>query len=311
MIVAVEPSPFGIIARLWAYQRERFPLAIIVPMLLTFSVSSVSASAHLAGRPIPGLWAYAAAFILSLSTFWALHVAQEIRDAGLLKVTRPDLPIQRGLVSLTLIGSLGAAGIVLALAVAYAYHAFLLVPLGFVVVWIGLVTAGFFAPRTVRARPPLHLLGHTLTVPMIDFVVTSLEWAPETGGPPPGLWTFLLMSLANGCILEISRKVRSPVSRKAKRGYYSNAWGVSGCLIAMGAFAAIAYASIVAYGSYMGMASYFAEVGLLVFIPFFCCLMAFARHPIPVLEKTVAAASRIWIAACYVVAAGLPFIWDR
>jgi len=311
MIVAVEPGPFGIIARLWVYQRERFPLAIIVPMLLTFSVSSVSASAHLAGRPMPGLRAYAAAFILSLSTFWALHVAQEIRDAGLLKVTRPDLPIQRGLVSLRLIGSLGAAAIGIALAAALAHHVSLLLPLGAVLIWVGLVAAGFFMPRLLRATPPLNLLGHTLAVPLIILLATACEWGPWADRPPPGLWTLLVMSLANGCIIEISRKIRSPVSRKARRGYYSSAWGLPASLMAIGAFTLVAYGFLVAYGAHMGMELYFAEAGLLVCVPFFCCLLAFARHPIPVLEKTVAAASRIWIAACYAVAAGLPFIWDR
>jgi len=310
MMYASEAGYPNVVARLWAYQRERFPLAIIIPLLLTFSISSVSVSAHLSGRRMPELGAYSAAFILSLSSFWALHVAQEIRDADLLKLTRPDMPIQRGLVSIQLIGTLGAAAVALALAVAYSYHEFLLVPLGFVLVWVGLVVAGFFAPRLVRATPPLHLLGFTLVVPLIDFMVTACEWGPRSGTVPPGLWTFLLMSLANGCILEIGGKIRSPISRKARRGYYSTAWGLPASLWTLGAFTLAAYGCMVAYGAYLDMAPHFAEAGLLVGIPFLCCLVCFAIHPVPVLEKTVAAASRVWIAGCYATAAALPFIWD-
>ena len=41
-------------ATLWAYQKERFPLAKTAPLLAVFSAASLCASAELPGRALPG-----------------------------------------------------------------------------------------------------------------------------------------------------------------------------------------------------------------------------------------------------------------
>jgi len=112
----------GLVARLWIYQTERFPLVRSVPLLLAFSASSVTASAHLAGRSVPGAAAYATAFILVLVFFWQMRVADEVKDAETDQRYRPERPIPRGLVSLRLIVWLGVLSTFIALAAALAFH---------------------------------------------------------------------------------------------------------------------------------------------------------------------------------------------
>ena len=53
-------------AALWTYQKERFPLVRTVPLLAVFSAASISVSAEMAGRPLPGWGAFAAGFAVAM-----------------------------------------------------------------------------------------------------------------------------------------------------------------------------------------------------------------------------------------------------
>ncbi|MEM9046445.1 MAG: manganese transporter permease, partial [Pseudomonadota bacterium] len=99
-------------ARLWTYQAERFPLGKTVPLLAIFSAASINVSAFLAGRELPGISAYLAAFLLALTIFFQMRVCDEVKDQKIDAAYRPDRPIPRGLVSLRLIVSLGMASAV-------------------------------------------------------------------------------------------------------------------------------------------------------------------------------------------------------
>ena len=61
-------------------------------------------------------------------------------------------------------------------------------------------------------------------MPLIDLFVTGFEWVPA-GGAAPGLLLFLLLSFANGCVLEIGRKLWAPAHERAGVDSYSAVLG--------------------------------------------------------------------------------------
>ena len=179
--------------RLWIYQAERFPLKKTVPLLAVFSAASLCASAVLAGRPLPGPGAFAAAFVVALLLFFQMRACDEWKDAEDDRLYRPERPIPRGLVSQRLILSLGAASLPVAALAAWAWHPPVLWLLGLCWLWLAAMTVEFGVPEWLKARPVLYLVSHMAIMPLIDLVLTGMEWLPG-GGAAPGLVLFLALS---------------------------------------------------------------------------------------------------------------------
>jgi len=303
-------DPRDVMARLWIYQAERFPLARTVPLLLAFSASSVTASAHLAGRPVPGPAAYATAFLVVLVFFWQVRVADEVKDADVDRRYRPERPIPRGLVSLRLIVGLGLAAGLIALAASAAFDPRVTLLVVLVWAWLGLMTVEFFAPKLLHASPALYLATHMAIMPLIDLVLTGCEWVPAGAGLPPGIWTFLLMSLANGCVAEFGRKIWAPANERPGVDTYSSAWGIRrACAALAGAWLA-ALVAFIAYGVIVAMTWWYVAAGVLASLPLATSVAAFVADPSTAAQKRLETMSGVWILLCYVLAATLPF-WLR
>lgn len=300
----------GLSARLWTYQQERFPLAKTVPLLVAFSASSVTASAHLAGRDMPGIAAYATAFLIVFCFFWQMRVTDEFKDAETDRLHRPERPVPRGLVTLFQLAMLGALSAVVAASAALAYHPILLMLVIQTWFWLSLMTVEFFAPRVLHASPLLYLASHMLIMPLIDLVLTACEWLPH-GSAPMGLVPFLLMSLANGCVIEFGRKVWSTENERPGVDTYSKAWGISRAVAAVLAAWLVSYAAFIGYGAYFGMAGWFAVAGIVAAVPLLATLWFFVRGPNPVRQKRIEAYTGMWVLACYVLAGALPFLAGR
>jgi len=302
----MKKSQAGFCKRLWIYQAERFPLGKTGILLLAFSASSVSASAQLAGRSLPALTAYLTAFCLSFCFFWQLRAADEYKDRETDALYRPWRPIPRGLVSLRLILSLGLASMAIAACVAYAYLPRLLWLILLVWGWMGLMTVEFFARQRLHQSPLLLLASHMLIMPLIDLVLTAVEWLPHTQIMPEGLWTFLALSLANGCIIELGRKIWAPENEGIGIETYSRAWGITRSLMALLTVWLIAYGSLLALGFYHHMAWIFGLIGLMAASHFLAQIILFARQPTPVRQQALDNSAGIWVLSCYLLAALLP-----
>jgi 4-hydroxybenzoate polyprenyltransferase len=303
-----DAAPPGVATRLWIYQAERFPLVRTVPLLLAFSASSVTASAHLAGRSVPGAAAYATAFVVVLVFFWQMRVADELKDAETDRRYRPERPIPRGLVSLRLIVWLGVLSTFIALAAAFAFHHLLTLLVFAVWAWLGLMTVEFLVPKLLHRSPALYLVTHMAIMPLIDLVLTGCEWVPAGEGLPSGIWTFLLMSLANGCIAEFGRKIWAASNERPGVDSYSSAWGIPRANAALAVAWAAAFAALVGYGSQLGMAIWFAGAATMASLPLVAGIAAFLADPSAAAQKRLEAAAGIWILLCYGLAAALPFM---
>lgn len=299
----------SVFERLWIYQSERFPLIQTVPLLAAFSAASVTASARLADRSLPDLPVYLIAFLIVMIFFWQMRALDEVKDAEVDRRYRPERPIPRGLVSLNLILWIAGAGVLPVVFAAYYLAPVLLWLVIGVWVWLALMGFEFFAPTFLKRSPTLYLVSHMAIMPLIDVVLTGCEWVPH-GSMPQGIWTFLLMSLANGCVVEFGRKIWAPEEEREGVETYSSSWGHRRSLLALAAVTLIAFTALVVCGVYLSRPFTTAVCGFCLLLPFLALITDFFRHPDRKRQKRLEYASGVWVLGCYLIAAYAPSFGD-
>ncbi len=298
-----------LLKRLWIYQAERFPLAKTVPLLAVFSAASLNVSALLAGRELPGALAYGVAAVLALGLFFQMRVCDEVKDLEDDTRYRPERPIPRGLVSLGTIVWLGVAVAAAMLTLAALWSGGTLLLLLVVWGWLGLMTLEFGVPSWLKARPMLYLLSHMAIMPLIDLLLTGIEWT--VAGPPSGwLWLFLALSFVNGCVLEIGRKVWAPESERDGVETYSALWGPRRAVQVWLGTVVLAFGLLVLLGTVMGHAGAFALVGALGLLAVGGSAAGFLRTSTPRWQGRVDAMAGVWVLICYATAGFLPLVLE-
>lgn len=299
----------SLLANLNTYQAERFALKQVVPLLAVFSAASVTLSAVLGLRPLPGLGAYVTAFLLVLIVFFQLRVADEVKDLEDDRRYRPERPIPRGLVSLRLIVGLGLACVPVAVLLALAQGGGLIWLLALVWVWLAAMSVEFGVPDWLRARPVIYLLSHMAIMPLIDLMLTGVEWGAN-GGPAAGLWVFIVLSFVNGCVLELGRKITSPDGERPGVETYSRLWGVDRALTIWLGFVLTALALLIVLGVLApGPWWALALPGLLGALACLWLARAASRRPAPETTKRIDMAAGLWVFLCYASAGLIPFLF--
>lgn len=294
-----------LLRRLSIYQAERFPLGKTSLLVAVFSAAGVNASALFAGRDLPGWPAYALAFAVTLGFFFHLRVFDEIKDAEDDARFRPERPIPRGLVSLRLIIGLGLASALAVLAACGLVERAVLPFLLLVWVWMVLMAFEFFVPRWLKARPLIYMATHMAIMPLIDLFVTAVEWRPF-GEPPPGLALFLVLSFANGCILEVGRKLWAPENERGGVDSYSALYGPRRAAAAWMGCILLALALLTGVGFTTGAPLATFAIGILAAAFVLRAGLAYRAAPTLAAQASVDSAAGIWVFACYIAAGFAP-----
>jgi 4-hydroxybenzoate polyprenyltransferase len=294
--------------RLWIYQSERFPLVRTVPLMAVFSAASVNVSALFAGRPLPGPGAYATALALGLIIFFQMRAADEWKDREIDRRYRPERAVPRGLVSLQLILGIAIGLVPVGLLLAWVYQPALLLPLALVWGWLALMTAEFGVKDWLTARPVVYLVSHMAIMPLIDLLLTGVEWTSHDG-PPHQLWLFLALSLVNGCVLEIGRKTWAPENEREGVESYSDLWGAGRSVMVWLGFVALAGVLLARVGAETSTLVPVATVAALGFVACAAIAMRFRSNPTIRNEKLVDAAAGLWVLVCYAAAGFLPLLF--
>ncbi len=282
-------------SRLWIYQKERFPLIKTLPLLAVFSAASINVSAMMAGRDLPGWGTYAAGLALALILFFQMRVCDENKDLEDDTRYRPERPIPRGLVSLRLITGLGLLTVPLAVLVAWSTSVLWL--LAIVWIWLAAMTFEFGAPTWLKARPVLYLLSHMAIMPLIDLLLTGLEWTGT--GPAPDLWLFLALSFVNGCVLELGRKIWAPTAEREGVETYSGLWGPRRATQIWVGLLLLAFGLLLGVGLSLGTVWPMAIAGGLGLA---ACLMVagrYLRNPDEKAQAQVDMMAGFWVLICY------------
>lgn len=217
-----------LLARLWRYQQERFPLLKHGVLIATFSGCALCLSALLRGAVAWPTWpSGVTAFVIVLLAFLQLRIADEHKDALNDARYRPARPVPRGLVTLAELRAVGLVTVLMQAALALWLQPWLLVGLAVVWGYMGLMWIEFGAPAWLQARPFTYLWSHMLIIPLLDGLATACDWLPQGAHPSAGLGWFLAVSFCNGIVIEIGRKTWAPIQERAGVESYSSAWGVS------------------------------------------------------------------------------------
>ncbi len=301
-------NPTPLAKALWIYQAERFPLLRTSLLLAVFSAASLGVSAHLGNRPLPHPATFIAVWAIVLMLFFQMRVCDEIKDYEDDLRYRPERPIQRGLLSLGLIRNLGLACVPLMLALTLLLSPGLLIFLGLVWLWLGLMTVEFFAARWLKARPFLYLASHMAIMPLIDLFITAAEWLPSGQGAPDGLWLFIALSCANGCVIEIGRKTWAPENERTGVETYSALLGPRNGAVLWAGFAALAYLLLLGVGFAAKAPVVIGLAGAAALALVFAVALGFAKDPTPENQKRIDQLSGLWVLACYSLAGFAPLL---
>lgn len=292
---------------LWTYQAERFPLAKTAPLLGIFAAASISVSAQLAGRDLPHWTAYLAGFVIAMTLFFQMRVCDEYKDLEDDRRFRPERPIPRGLVSLRQIGLLGTASLAVTALAAWAWHPPVLWLLLLVWVWLAAMSLEFGAPAWLKARPLIYLVSHMAIMPLIDLLLTAVEWMPH-GRAPAGLWLFLTLSFVNGCVMEIGRKLWATSNEIPGVDSYSRLWGPRRAALVWVALVGLSALLLIAVGARTGSLWISIAVAAIGFAACAISARRYAAAPVPLLQKRIDGLAGIWVFLCYATAGFAPFL---
>lgn len=293
--------------RLATYTAERFPLAAYLPMILIASFAALGYSRVARGAPgFASAGAFATTVVTLLAAFFALRVADEHKDAVVDRLTRPELPVPRGVVSLGELRRVaGGAALVAVVANALVAPA-LLGTLAIAALWLALMTREFFAREWLRARPATYLLSHMVIMPLLLLHATAVDWLAAGARPPRALVPFLAATYAAGLVLEIGRKVRALPDERRGVETYTSSWGIQRAVTAwLGALALSALflqaSAHAVYGRWEFLAAPLA-------ITVAAGALRITRTPaVSGAGKPVEAASGVWMLAAYALLA-LPWV---
>lgn len=197
----------AVVARWRTYLAERFP----VPVTLMLAVAT-AAAAYVAGAPrgelaFDGL-AFAADAALMFLLLFHLRVFDEHKDFAQDAATRPDRPVQRGLVTLGQLKIAGALAIGAEVAIALAAGTrglWWALPLGYSV----LMLFEFGAKHWLERHYPIYAVSHSAITSMVC-IALALR-APWHGGVDQMI-ALVALALASTFSIDVLRKTWAPES---------------------------------------------------------------------------------------------------
>lgn len=303
------PDRRPFLRRFGEYQAERFPFLQHGPLILAFTFSAASYSRIVRGGDgfIPAS-DFIVGALTTLSLFLLLRIADEFKDAAEDARFRPYRPVPRGLVTLRELATLGAAVVLLLLALNLATMPRMiplwLVPLGYMV----LMTREFFLRDWLKRHPIAYMLSHMMVLPMIDVYTTGLDWHNAAVSPPGGLEYFLLVTFLNGMVIEIGRKIRAPEAEEEGVETYSALYGARRATIIWLLVLLLTCGSAVAAAMHAG----YGAVGLAILagVLLLCGLPAlrFLRTGAQRDAHRIELAAGIWTIAMYLALGGIPMV---
>jgi hypothetical protein len=270
--------------KLREYLGERFPLPVTL-LLSAATVAAAWAAAQertlAAGAPLrlDGL-ALGGVFMVLLFLFH-LRVFDEHKDFAIDAATRPDRPVQRGLVTLAqlrLLGAIAAAGEI-ALAATGGWKPALVyaVPLA----WSVLMYFEFFAREWLGARIFLYALTHTIVMSFLALAIA----VRFTFDVSPALWGVLGLCVTSFFAVDVLRKSWAPENEVDGLDSYTRRYGARGAAV-IGAVLVLASAAIAGWvGWRLGGRWGWVATDALVTVWGVTEIIGFARQPTPARQK--------------------------
>lgn len=231
--LSLPPQTGSAFANLRAYLSERFPVPVTFMLSLTVGAAAyATAQAEGLGGGAPVVLdgvALGGVFMMFLLMF-LLRVFDEHKDFAIDSQTRPDRPVQRGLITLAQLKVLGAIAVVaqIALALTGPFEASLLYAavLGYAL----LMYVEFFAAEWLAARIHWYALSHTLIMSLL-----VLALGARFGGAEAGVSAELMalagLAFISSLAVDVLRKTWAPESEVDGLDSWSKQLGLRGAAV--------------------------------------------------------------------------------
>jgi 4-hydroxybenzoate polyprenyltransferase len=212
-----------------AYLSERFPVPVTLMLSVATGVAAYAvAQAEFIRAGAPVLFdgtAAAGCFAVFLFLFH-LRVFDEHKDFDLDNETRPDRPVQRGLITLRQLKVLGAVAIagqlIIALVPGPSIGALYLLPLGYSV----LMYFEFFVKDWLSARIIWYAITHCLVMALIALALGARFTMRADIALSPELWAFLALTVTTFFSVDVLRKMWAPETEVDGVDSYSQRYGL-------------------------------------------------------------------------------------
>lgn len=288
-------------SHLAAWAHERFPLANGVFFVLLYVLALVVGRSVVSG-PIVLSWHDLPGVVALWSFFLWLRVLDEHKDFENDRVAHPHRVLQRGLVTLGELRVVGAAALVVQLALSLWIDG----GVGLVTIWwLAAFAWSLLMAREFFARDWLrrHLMWYALSHMVVMLLLVA--WVATMGAPnaarSPATWTLAVLVFASGFAFEMGRKMRAPENEHPLADSYTQALGVRGATLVLSAVVvvvlALTMATTVVVSDHISLWVIAAGVAGLAFALF--ALSQFRRSPAPRSAKGVEAGVGLSILAMH------------
>jgi 4-hydroxybenzoate polyprenyltransferase len=226
-------------AHLRDWARERFPPAngvffvLLYALVLVVGRATVPGPIVLSWRDLPGL------FALWLFFLW-LRVLDEHKDFENDRVAHPGRVLQRGLVTLRDLKVVGAATLVIQLAVSLWMDGGVGPVTGWwlmALVWSSFMAKEFFVRDWLRRHIIWYALSHMIV--MLALVVWVATMGAATAARSEATWVLAGLVYASGLAFEIGRKMRAPEDEHPLADSYTQSLGVVSATVLLSAVVAV------------------------------------------------------------------------
>jgi 4-hydroxybenzoate polyprenyltransferase len=295
--------------RFYIYQKERFPILGHGLLVASFSFSAIAYSRICRG--VTGFvdWkTYGVGIFTTITLFLLVRIFDEHKDAEDDALYRKELPVPRGLVTLTELRNIGMVVAALQILVnAYFFPKMLLIYF-VIIAYLSLMGKEFFIADWLKKHQFWYVTSHMFIIPLVDIYASGLDWLLEGAAAPKGLLSFFAVSYMNGIVLEIGRKIRTPEQEAEGVLTYSAMFGVKKAtylwilVLLLTLILSIAAAFYAGYGRL----AFYVLIGFFLF----CVSVAlfFLNKMTQKSAKAIELASAIWTIAMYLTLGGVPML---
>ena len=219
------------LANLRAYLDERFPVPVTLMLSLALGAAAYAAAQGAFVRAGAPLVIDAAAIGGCAMTFlfaFLLRVYDEHKDFAHDAATRPDRPVQRGLITLAQLRVLGGIAVAGQLALALPYGAVPAVAYAAVLGYSVLMYVEFFAKQWLEPRFVLYALSHTAVMSILALAL-GVRFTTQAGASiPVELWGLLVLCAPAFFSIDVLRKIWAPATEVDGVPSYSKLCGYGG-----------------------------------------------------------------------------------
>ena len=214
----------NLIKKLYKYQKERFPLQI----LIFTTISSVLASYAVAGENA-GIKEIILVFFAALFFIFHIRVIDESRDTEYDKKFYPNRPVQTGFISLKELFYADIIGIIFIVVVATIYGKASIILALAMFLFTLLAWKDFFTQKLFLDKPLLYHIVNSPQMIMLQLFI----FAVFTGSfeMTKAMWWLAALVYLNIFVLEVIRKIKRPDVKGEAGDVYSKSLGFNSALI--------------------------------------------------------------------------------